>query len=50
MSYNGIGLTTPRGSATSGHVQRNLSHLRPDFYRSKLSANSGEATTIAIAE
>jgi len=27
--YNGIGLTTPRGSGTSGHITRNLSHLRP---------------------
>ncbi|KAF9534365.1 hypothetical protein CPB83DRAFT_748465, partial [Crepidotus variabilis] len=26
--YNGIGLTTPRGSGTSGYVQRNLSSLR----------------------
>ncbi|KAH6915390.1 cwf21 domain-containing protein [Coprinopsis sp. MPI-PUGE-AT-0042] len=26
--YNGIGLTTPRGSGTSGYVQRNLSALR----------------------
>ena len=24
-----VGLTTPRGSGTSGYVQRNLSHLRP---------------------
>ncbi|BFZ57789.1 RNA-splicing factor [Savitreella phatthalungensis] len=28
MSYNGIGLTTPRGSGTSGHVQRNASSIR----------------------
>ncbi|KAG5359876.1 Pre-mRNA-splicing factor CWC21 [Yarrowia sp. C11] len=26
MSYNGIGLTTPRGSATSGHIQSNISN------------------------
>ncbi|KAF8137364.1 hypothetical protein EV363DRAFT_1293633 [Boletus edulis] len=26
--YNGIGLTTPRGSGTNGYVQRNLSILR----------------------
>lgn len=25
--YNGIGLTTPRGSGTNGHVQRNLANL-----------------------
>lgn len=28
MSEN-VGLTTPRGSGTSGYVQRNLSHLKP---------------------
>jgi cwf21 domain-containing protein len=28
MSSN-VGLATPRGSGTSGYVQRNLSHLRP---------------------
>ncbi|KAF2427170.1 cwf21-domain-containing protein [Tothia fuscella] len=35
MSSN-VGLTTPRGSGTSGYVQRNLSHLRPrdDNHRS----------------
>ncbi|KAJ8250893.1 hypothetical protein GJAV_G00214470 [Gymnothorax javanicus] len=26
--YNGIGLTTPRGSGTNGYVQRNLSSIR----------------------
>ena len=25
--YNGIGLTTPRGSGTSGYVQKNLSTI-----------------------
>lgn len=28
MSEN-VGLTTPRGSGTSGYVQRNLAHMRP---------------------
>ena len=28
MSDN-VGLSTPRGSGTSGYVQRNLAHLRP---------------------
>jgi len=28
MSSN-VGLNTPRGSGTSGYVQRNLSHLKP---------------------
>ncbi|XP_070071969.1 SRRM2 protein homolog rsr-2 isoform X6 [Drosophila takahashii] len=27
--YNGIGLTTPRGSGTNGHVQRNWACVRP---------------------
>ena len=40
--YNGIGLTTPRGSATSGHVTTNLSHIKPEFFRNKLDANSGK--------
>ncbi|GAA5987983.1 hypothetical protein JCM5350_007846 [Sporobolomyces pararoseus] len=33
MSYNGIGLSTPRGSGTSGHIQANRSNLRsrPQF-------------------
>lgn len=26
--YNGIGLPTPRGSGTSGYVQKNLAHVR----------------------
>jgi len=40
--YNGIGLVTPRGSATSGHVTKNLSHVAPEFFRNKLDANSGK--------
>ena|SRR3990167_4665788 len=27
--YNGVGLTTPRGSATNGFIQRNLAFVRP---------------------
>lgn len=26
--YNGIGLMTPRGSGTSGYVQKNLSKMK----------------------
>ncbi|CAM9388314.1 unnamed protein product [Ectocarpus fasciculatus] len=37
--YNGIGLQTVRGSATSGHVQKNMSHIKPEFFRNKLEAN-----------
>lgn len=34
--YNGIGLTTPRGSGTNGYVVKNLGHLKPknDSYKS----------------
>ena len=28
MSYNGVGLSTARGSGTNGYVQRNLSHIK----------------------
>ena len=28
MSYNGIGLQTPRGSGTNGYVQRSFAHIR----------------------
>lgn len=28
--YNGIGLQTPRGSGTSGYVQKNLSFVKPN--------------------
>ena len=39
MSYNGIGLTTPRGSGTNGYVQKNLSHVTrksPMEYRKEM--------------
>jgi hypothetical protein len=29
MSYNGIGLPSVRGTATSGHIQSNRSYIRP---------------------
>jgi serine/arginine repetitive matrix protein 2 len=40
--YNGIGLTTPRGSGTSGHVVKNSSFLRPEFFRNKIDENTGK--------
>ncbi|EAU84548.2 pre-mRNA-splicing factor CWC21 [Coprinopsis cinerea okayama7 len=40
--YNGIGLTTPRGSGTSGYVVRNLSTLR-SYQHSNQQDNSWEA-------
>lgn len=33
MSYNGIGLPTPRGTGTSGHIQKNVSSLNNSFSR-----------------
>jgi len=29
MSFDNVGLSTPRGSGTSGYVQRSLAHLKP---------------------
>lgn len=37
--YNGIGLNTPRGSGTSGYVQRNLAAIKQR--REKVSQHSG---------
>jgi serine/arginine repetitive matrix protein 2 len=36
MSYNGIGLTTARGSGTNGYVQRSLAHVRRREERQKM--------------
>lgn len=43
MSYNGIGLATVRGTATSGHVQYNAGHVRnsSSFHRTWRNANGG---------
>lgn len=35
MSYNGIGLQTPRGSGTSGYVQKNLTKQKNEGLRKK---------------
>ncbi len=40
--YNGIGLTTPRGSGTNGYVQRNLSYVRPHLVRQTIDHNTGK--------
>eukprot|EP00953_Heterococcus_sp_UTEX-ZZ885_P038288 19656-Heterococcus_DN1.PRE.4 len=37
--YNGVGLQTTRGSGSSGHVQHNKSHVRPDFFRDRVGKN-----------
>lgn len=39
--YNGIGLQTPRGSGTNGHVQRNWALVRPSN-KEKLTYHSEE--------
>ncbi|CUS11940.1 unnamed protein product [Tuber aestivum] len=44
MSSN-VGLSTPRGSGTSGYVQRNLSHLRPRDYPPPSSASAADSNT-----
>lgn len=35
MSYNGIGLPTPRGTGTSGHIQKNSSSINPSTQTSR---------------
>lgn len=35
MSYNGIGLQTPRGSGTSGHVQKNVADNKAEGFRER---------------
>lgn len=47
--YNGIGLSTARGSATSGHITKNLSHVKPSFYRDKLTQNRNSSSSIEIS-
>lgn len=39
--YNGIGLRTVRGSATSGHVTANRAHVRASSVRAVVSGNTG---------
>ena len=44
MSYNGIGLSTVRGSSTNGYVTRNLGHVRvSDAERRRAAAVDGGA-------
>ena len=43
MSSN-VGLTTPRGSGTSGYVQRNLSSLRPPSHNIRTNSDSDYET------
>ena len=42
MSYNGIGLQSVRGSATSGHIQKNIANKvsKPGYYESRKNQKS----------
>ena len=40
--YNGIGIATPRGTGSSGHVTKNLSHVKPECFRAGRDSNSGK--------
>lgn len=42
MSHNGIGLQTPRGSGTSGYVQKSLSERRNEGFRHKREREADE--------
>eukprot|EP00158_Paraphelidium_tribonemae_P003024 Partr_v1_DN25845_c0_g1_i1_m2937 putative serine arginine repetitive matrix len=42
--YNGIGLSTARGSGTNGHVQRNISHLKPRDPNPRSTRSQDEST------
>jgi len=47
--YNGIGLSSARGSATSGHVQKNRSYVKPEFFRSNLKETQGSFGSKQVA-
>lgn len=46
--YNGIGLPTPRGSGTNGHVQRNWALIKPKE-KSKSYRSEAELATLDTA-
>ncbi|KAL3268403.1 hypothetical protein HHI36_007519 [Cryptolaemus montrouzieri] len=46
--YNGIGLTTPRGSGTNGHVQRNWALVKP-YAKDKTHKSEQELATLDAA-
>jgi len=43
--YNGVGLTSVRGTATSGHIQTNRSHVRASDVRRKTQVNAHQSST-----
>ncbi|CAM9427959.1 unnamed protein product [Ectocarpus fasciculatus] len=40
--YNNVGIRTPRGSGTSGHVMSNRSHVRAQAFRMGIDRNTGK--------
>jgi serine/arginine repetitive matrix protein 2 len=51
MSYNGVGLTSARGSATNGYVQRNLGHVpKSKTWRSETNQPQPPAFKPALAQ
>lgn len=42
MSYNGVGLQTPRGSGTSGYVQKNVATKKLEGFREKRARDEAE--------
>ncbi len=48
MSYNGVGLSTARGSGTNGYVQRNLSHVKHKPISRKDITNYSQAPEHAV--
>lgn len=48
MSYNGIGLQTPRGSGTSGHIQKNLADKKSEGFRQKRDREAFEEERRAV--
>mmetsp|Transcript_17535 Transcript_17535/g.20218 ORF Transcript_17535/g.20218 Transcript_17535/m.20218 type:complete len:536 (-) Transcript_17535:374-1981(-) len=46
--YNGVGLSSVRGTATSGHVQANRSHVRPSQQRWKTTQNLKHSSKFGV--
>lgn len=43
MSYNGVGLQTPRGTGTSGYIQKNVANNHVEGFRQKRARDASEA-------
>lgn len=42
MSYNGVGLQTPRGTGTSGYIQKNVANKQVEGHREKRARDAAE--------